>query len=201
MRSASGPCPGAAGGVAAGEPPGPGAGPLGLRRPDQAQGWLERRISIRTRRCATAARARRCLRRLQAARGDAARDRVKLIGRVALTAANRPEGEAAFDLFADVERQGLSIATLDVDRAYLLSPPVQWRHGLGLHVNCRAPSAGHGELFDKTRFELDLGRGRLVCPRARSDLRVQGSTVHFDARCAPSARRRRSARRARRGAA
>ena len=109
-------------------------------------------------------------------------ERVKLIGAVALTAANRPEGEAAFDLFADVERQGLSIATLDVDRAYLLSPPVQWRHGLGLQINCRAPSAGHGELYDKTRFELDLEQGRMVCPAGQERPARAGSVVHFDAR-------------------
>jgi hypothetical protein len=47
---------------------------------------------------------------------------VKLIAAVALTPANRPEGEAAAELFADVERQGLDVQTLDIDRAYLMAP-------------------------------------------------------------------------------
>lgn len=109
-------------------------------------------------------------------------ERVKLIAAVALTAANRPEGEATYELFADVERQGLSIATLDVDRAYLLAAPVQWRYGLGLVVNCRAPSTGHGELYDKTRFTLDLERARMRCPAGQEQPARIGAVVHFEAR-------------------
>lgn len=107
---------------------------------------------------------------------------VKLIGAVAVTPANRPEGEAASELFADVERQGLLVHTLDVDRAYLLASPVQWRRGLGLHINCRAPHAGHGELYDKTRFALDLERGRMRCPAGQEQPARAASVVRFDAR-------------------
>jgi Transposase DDE domain len=109
-------------------------------------------------------------------------ERIKLIGAVALTAANRPEGEASYDLFADVERQGLAVATLDVDRAYLMAAPVQWRHGLGLRVNCRAPSVGHGDLYDKTHFPVDLERGRMRCPGGQERPAQAGSVVRFDGR-------------------
>lgn len=107
---------------------------------------------------------------------------VTLMGAVALTAANRPEGEAAAELFADVERQGLQIHTLDIDRAYLLTPAVQWRRGLGLHVNGRAPQVVNGERYDKTQFVVDFARGVMTCPAGQQKRARAGLVVRFDAR-------------------
>lgn len=107
---------------------------------------------------------------------------VKLIGAVALTPANRPEGEAAVDLFADVERQGLSVETLDIDRAYLMAPAVQWRRGLGLELNCRAPQVANGPRYDKTRFALDLEQFVMTCPAGQTQPAQAGSVVRFDPR-------------------
>jgi hypothetical protein len=125
---------------------------------------------------------------------------VTLVAAVAVTPANRPEGEAAYDLFADVERQGLLVATLDIDRAYLHAPPVRWRHALGLHVNCRAPGAHNGDRYDKTRFDVDPVRRVVRCPAGQVQPWAPGRTVRFDARvcnacpqkprCTPSARGR-----------
>lgn len=109
-------------------------------------------------------------------------DQVTLIGAVALTAANRPEGEAAVDLFADVERQGLDVHTLDIDRAYLMAAAVQQRHGLGLHLNCRAPQPANGPRYDKTRFEVDLARGVMTCPAGQQRPALVGGVVKFEAR-------------------
>jgi hypothetical protein len=108
--------------------------------------------------------------------------RVKLIGAVALTPGNRPEGEAAADLFADVERQGLDVHTLDIDRAYLMAAAVQQRHGLGLHLNCRAPQPANGPRYDKTRFVVDLTRGVMTCPAGQEQPARVGRVVKFDAR-------------------
>lgn len=107
---------------------------------------------------------------------------VKLIGAVALTPANRPEGEAAAELFADVERQGLDVQTLDIDRAYLMAPAVQWRRGLGLQLNCRAPQVANGERYDKTRFALDLERGVMTCPAGQTQPAQVGRVVRFEGR-------------------
>jgi hypothetical protein len=104
-----------------------------------------------------------------------------LVGAVAVTAANRPEGEAAYDLFGDLERQGLRVTILDIDRAYLQAPPVQWRHALGMHLNCRAPRAHNGALYDKTRFGFDLERRVLRCPAGQEQPWTAGRTVHFAA--------------------
>ena len=108
--------------------------------------------------------------------------RLRLIGAVALTPANRPEGEATYDLFADVERQGLEVHVLDVDRAYLHAPPVQWRYGLGLHVRCRAPQPHNGARYDKTRFAIDLAAARVTCPAGQVVALGRGPVVRFDAR-------------------
>lgn len=108
--------------------------------------------------------------------------KVKLIGAMAVTPANRPEGEAAPDLFADVERQGLDVSELDIDRAYLMATAVQQRRGLGLHLNCRAPQPANGPRYDKTRFAVDLARGVMTCPAGQERPAVVGSVVRFDAR-------------------
>lgn len=107
---------------------------------------------------------------------------LSLIGAVAVTPANRPEGEAAWDLFADVERQGLDVHVLDVDRAYLHAPPVQWRFGLGLHVRCRAPQPQNGARYDKTRFAIDLAAAQVTCPAGQVvTLRGTPRVVRFEA--------------------
>lgn len=109
-------------------------------------------------------------------------DGLKLIGAVALTPANRPEGEAAYELFSDLERQGLVVATLDIDRAYLHAPPVQWRYALGLQVNCRAPRTSNGELYDKGRFVFDVEQGTVQCPAGQVQAWRAGQVVHFEAK-------------------
>lgn len=106
---------------------------------------------------------------------------VTLVAAVAVTPANRPEGEAAYDLFADVERQGLLVATLDVDRAYLHAPPVQWRHALGLDVRCRAPRTHNGAFYDKAQFAFDADARVVRCPAGQVEPWTAGRTVHFDA--------------------
>lgn len=82
-----------------------------------------------------------------------------------MTPANRPEGEAAWDLFADVERQGLDVHVLDVDRAYL-----------------HAPQPQNGARYDKTRFAIDLAAAQVTCPAGQVvTLRGTPRVVRFEA--------------------
>lgn len=106
---------------------------------------------------------------------------VRLIGAVALTPANRPEGEASYDLFADVERQGLEVTALDVDRAYLHAAPVRWRFALGMEVTCRAPRTGNGALYAKSDFTFDVATGLVRCPAGRERPWHPGQVVRFEA--------------------
>lgn len=104
-----------------------------------------------------------------------------LILAVALTPANRPEGEAAVELFADIERQGFLVHTLDVDRAYLHASAVQWRCGLGLDLNGRAPRALSRHGFGKEVFAFDEASQSVRCPAGQERPFEPGRTVKFEA--------------------
>ena len=97
----------------------------------------------------------------------------------AVTPANRPEGEASPELFAGVERQGLKIVELYIDRGYLAAPIVEQRRGEGTAVHCKAfPLRNHGR-FTKAAFALDFATGTVTCPAgATAPLRV-GAVTHF----------------------
>lgn len=105
----------------------------------------------------------------------------KLIVAVALTRANRPEGEAAEDLLGDLTRQGLTLESAYVDRAYLEAPALVAARESGTALYCKAFTLRNRGLFTKADFTLDVAQGRIVCPAGEVQPMVVGGTVHFPA--------------------
>ena len=110
----------------------------------------------------------------------------------AITAGNRPEGEASDSLFDDVERQGFSIDHLHIDRGYLAAPEVEAHRAAGTEVYCKPfPLQNHGR-FTKTDFTLDLETSRITCPAGSSVPLVPGAVAHFPtSTCTPCSMRSR----------
>lgn len=86
----------------------------------------------------------------------------------AVTAANRPEGEAAEQLLRDLKAQGLGnqIAEVNVDRAYSDGPLAAHVLEIGGEVICRSRGAGrqNGGLFPKSAFDIDIEQLKATCP-------------------------------------
>lgn len=99
-----------------------------------------------------------------------------------VTAANRPEAEAAPVLQQDVERQGGQIEQLHVDRGYITSPVVEQVLEKGGEVLCKPWASKNGELFSKSAFKVDMRSRTLTCPAGQTERFTLGSVVEFDAR-------------------
>ena len=104
-----------------------------------------------------------------------------LILAAAVTPANRPEGEAAPDLVADVKRQGLTMTDLLVDRGYLGAPAVEAERAAGTAVHCKAFPLHNAGRFTKADFGLDLQARTLTCPAGAVVPFDLGATAHFPA--------------------
>jgi hypothetical protein len=100
----------------------------------------------------------------------------------AVTAANRPEEEGAVPLQQDIERQGLSIEELHIDRAYVNSPLVgDVRKGGGKVFAKPWPQrARRLGLFSKLDFTIDLRAKTITCPEGEVEPFEPGETVEFD---------------------
>jgi len=100
----------------------------------------------------------------------------------AVTPANRPEEEGAAPIGADIARQGLSIAELHVDRAYVNSPLVHEvlrAKGLVLAKPWGRRSRAE-ELYSKQDFKLNLRAKTITCPAGEVEHFEPGTTVEFD---------------------
>lgn len=100
----------------------------------------------------------------------------------AVTPANRPEEEGAAPIAEDIERQGLKLKELHVDRAYVNSPVVVALSASGGTVVAkpwplRAAKPG---LFSKADFRIDLRTKTITCPANQVEPFEPGETVHFD---------------------
>jgi hypothetical protein len=106
-----------------------------------------------------------------------------LIVGCAVTPANRPEGEAAPELHADLKHQGLSIGQLYIDRAYIGSGLVDVTLELGGDVFCRPWTAQNtnAEVFTKADFHFDMRARTITCPAGQSQPFQLGTVVQFDA--------------------
>jgi hypothetical protein len=113
-----------------------------------------------------------------------------LIVAVAITRANRPEGEAADPLSSDIARQNFTLESLSIDRAYLEAPAVQAYRETGTQVFCKAfPLRNHGR-YTKADFTLDLEAHTVTCPAGQTQPMQFGSIVHFPKRaCEPCEQR------------
>jgi len=108
----------------------------------------------------------------------------------ALMPANRPEGEAAEELIAEVKRHAERIAHLYIDRGFLGAKGVNDERRSGTIVHCKAFPLHNKDRFTKVDFALDLEAGRITCPAGHSVACAPGTTAHFPAAvCGPCPRR------------
>src|SRR5204862_467690 len=105
----------------------------------------------------------------------------KVIVAVALTPANRPEGEAMGARWGDLVRQGFTLQRAHVDRAYLEAPELVAAREAGTEVYCKAFPLRNRGLYTKADFTLDLQGARVVWPAGQvQPLRV-GAVTQFPA--------------------
>lgn len=98
----------------------------------------------------------------------------------AITAANRPEEEAAIDLASDLADAGRQIDDLLIDRGYInaaLVDEVLKRRG---RVICRPWLARNGGLFSKHDFDINMRDRTITCPAGQIERFTTGSTVEFE---------------------
>ena len=105
----------------------------------------------------------------------------QIILAAAVTPANRPEGEAAGTLFAEVGAQGLTIEDLQIDRAYLTDMNVEAHRFWGMRVHCRPFAPGNRGRFTKASFQFDFAKRTATCPAGESVPLVPGSVSRFPA--------------------
>lgn len=106
----------------------------------------------------------------------------RLILSCAVTPANRPEEEAAPELALDIQRQGLSIDQLHIDRGYINASTVPLVLARGGQVLCKPWVArnSHAGLFTKSDFHVDMRRLTITCPAGQTERSTPGATVEFD---------------------
>jgi hypothetical protein len=99
-----------------------------------------------------------------------------------VTAANRPEEEGAPPIAEDIQRQGLTLLELHIDRAYVNSPVVDavQRDGGSVFSKPWGVRARSPELFSKRDFKIDLRSNTVTCPAGQVEPFESGETVEFD---------------------
>ncbi|NJO12642.1 MAG: IS1182 family transposase [Gammaproteobacteria bacterium] len=99
----------------------------------------------------------------------------------AVLPANRPEGEAAPALKADIDRMQRRIAEAHMDRGYIASPLVDEVLGDGGEVICKPWVARNGQLFTKAQFKINMREMTITCPAGEVEHIDLGADVEFDA--------------------
>ena len=112
----------------------------------------------------------------------AAEMEMDLIVACTVTAANRPEAEAAPALQKDMQRQGMEIGELYVDRGYIKSQVVESVQEKRGEVLCKPWATQNGELLPKSAFKLDMRSRTVTCPGGQRLPFKPGSVVEFDAK-------------------
>lgn len=105
-----------------------------------------------------------------------------LIVACTVTPANRPEGEAAPALRKDMDRQGIRMGELYIDRGYINSPVVQSVLQQKGEVLCKPWASHNGELLPKSVFKLDMRSRTVACPGGQRLPFKLGAVVEFDAK-------------------
>lgn len=103
-----------------------------------------------------------------------------LVRAVGVTAANQPEAQVTAQLQADLERQGVQLSELHIDRAYLSSDWVRER-SKDLQVYCKAWPVRNGPYYQKTAFVLDWEAMTIRCPQGVSQPFAPQQKVQFPA--------------------
>jgi hypothetical protein len=104
-----------------------------------------------------------------------------LILACALTPANRPEDEALPSLTYDLDRQGLAVDHLLIDRGYINSPLVDEVLGRRGKIVCKPWTSSNGSLFPKSAFTLNIRDRTITCPTGQVQGFSYGTVVEFDA--------------------
>jgi len=107
---------------------------------------------------------------------------LRVILACSVTPANRPEEEGALPLQEDIQRQGLSISELYIDRAYVNSPIVQDVLDGDGEVFSKPWNQRHRnpQLFGKIDFKIDLTTQTITCPAGEVESFEPGATVQFN---------------------
>jgi hypothetical protein len=100
----------------------------------------------------------------------------------AVTPANQPEENAATGLTSDIERQGLSLQALYIDRGYINAPVVNDIIGRGGDIICRPWKINRNANgnFSKADFRLNMRALTITCPAGQTESIRQGHSVEFD---------------------
>lgn len=98
-----------------------------------------------------------------------------------ITAANRPEAEAAPEIHADLKRQGIAISELSIDRGYIASSLVSEVQAQGGEVLCKPWRSRNRGLFPKSAFHINLRDRTVTCPGGQVQYFEIDSIVEFDA--------------------
>lgn len=99
----------------------------------------------------------------------------------ALLPANRPEGEAAPELKADIDRLNRRIAEAHMDRGYITSPLVDEVLADGGEVLSKPWVVRNGERFTKADFKINMRDMTITCPAGEVERIDLGADVQFDA--------------------
>ena len=98
----------------------------------------------------------------------------------AVTPANRPEAEATPALEKDLEKQGIEISEIHVDRAFIGSSVVRRVIEKKGVVLCKPWTTRNGKLFAKSDFKLDMRSRTITCPAGKEVGIKLGKTVEFE---------------------
>ena len=98
----------------------------------------------------------------------------------AVLPANRPEGEAAPELKADIDRLQRRIAEAHMDRGYIASPLIDEVLAEGGEVICKPWVARNGELFTKAEFKINMCE-TITRPAGEVEHIDLGADIEFDA--------------------
>ena len=103
-----------------------------------------------------------------------------LILACAITPANRPEDEAIPSLTVDMQRQGLDVDHLLIDRGYISSTLVDEVLGRRGTIICKPWKSHNGSLFPKSAFTLNIRNRTIECRNGQVQGFSFGTVVEFD---------------------
>jgi hypothetical protein len=78
--------------------------------------------------------------------------------------ANKREYEGARPLIAELERKGLVLAELDVDRGYIPAEEITKARDRGVTVVSKPPTPPRSPYFSKDDFSFDFDNAEVTCP-------------------------------------
>jgi hypothetical protein len=116
-----------------------------------------------------------------------------------VTPANRPEHEALPELVDDLDEQEIRVAEAHFDRGYMASPAVAELQANGAEILCKPWKTGHGNLFTKDDFDLDLRSKTITCPAGHTEPIEFAQTVTFPSEVCGACRLRGACTTARKG--